>query len=375
MGYKGNQAGVAGRPVPSSASAYGSYTGNGFHNGTHQDPSFDSLSSSNSQFGDGYYAQFGAPVIGEPANPSVHPDNQQAATLTYTGSSQASFMKKAPAQPTTGYYYGQQQQQQPSTSYSSAAVQQPPNTSSSPYVQTSALPGGPGTGVMGYLNKLGKKAEVLSATIWTHLKVGNSVTDSAWGRLSHGTRLLTEGGFKGVYKQTFSGFAPNEQLRKTYACYLSTSNGPVGGTLYITNKKFAFCSDRPLPYAPISGQQAWSYYKVVLPLEKVREVLPAHNQNKPSEKYIQVVTIDGHEFWFMGLVNYDKGLKNMQEAVAVTRRGQPVSPAAAQASGVKQQNQNASYPPINQGDSSSTARNNAAPQQGESRYGNQYAWK
>ncbi len=149
MGYKGNQAGVAAPRVPSSASAYGSYTGNGFHNGTHQDPSFDSHSSSNRQFGDGYYAQFGAPVIGEPANPSVHPDNQQAATLTYTGSSHASFMKKAPAQPTTGYYYGQQQQQQqqqPSTSYSSAAVEQPPNTSSSPYVQTSALPGGPGTG-------------------------------------------------------------------------------------------------------------------------------------------------------------------------------------------------------------------------------------
>jgi len=95
------------------------------------------------------------------------------------------------------------------------------------------------------------------------VNVGNSVTDSAWGRLSHGTRLLTEGGFKGVYKQTFSGFAPNEQLRKTYACYLSTSTGPVGGTLYITNQKFAFCSDRPLPYAPISGQQAWSYYKVM----------------------------------------------------------------------------------------------------------------
>ncbi len=120
---------------------------------------------------------------------------------------------------------------------------------------------------------------------------------------------------------------------------------------------------------------AFGYVQVVLPLEKVREVLPAHNQNKPSEKYLQVVTIDGHEFWFMGLVNYEKGLKNMQEAVAVSRRGQPVSPAAAQASGVKQQNQNASYPPINQGESSSTARNNAAPQQGESRYGNQYAWK
>jgi hypothetical protein len=63
--------------------------------------------------------------------------------------------------------------------------------------------------------------------------------------------------------------------------------------------------------------------------------IPTHNQNKPSEKYIQVVTIDGHEFWFMGLVNYDKGFKNMQEIVTVTRTGQPVSPATAQASGVK----------------------------------------
>jgi hypothetical protein len=63
--------------------------------------------------------------------------------------------------------------------------------------------------------------------------------------------------------QTFSGFAPNEQLRKSYACYLSTSTGPVGGNLYITKQKFTFFSDRPLPYAPSSGQQAWSYYKVM----------------------------------------------------------------------------------------------------------------
>ncbi len=89
------------------------------------------------------------------------------------------------------------------------------------------------------------------------------MTETAWGRMTHGTRLLTEGGFEGVYKQTF-GMATNEQLRKTYACYLSTSTGPVAGTLYITNLKFAFCSDRPLSYAPAPGQVAWSYYKVII---------------------------------------------------------------------------------------------------------------
>ena len=44
---------------------------------------------------------------------------------------------------------------------------------------------------------------------------------------------------------------------------------------------------------------------MVVPLDKV----------KPQEKYIQIVTVDGHDFWFMGFVNYDKGVQNMQLAL------------------------------------------------------------
>lgn len=54
---------------------------------------------------------------------------------------------------------------------------------------------------------------------------------------------------------------------------------------------------------------------MVIPLEKVKEVVPSVNENKPMEKYIQVVTQDGHDFWFMGFVNYDKGVKNLQAAL------------------------------------------------------------
>ena len=94
------------------------------------------------------------------------------------------------------------------------------------------------------------------------MRTSNSLPDAAIGRITHGTRLLREGGFEGVYKQTFGEFQPNENLKKTYACHLSTSNGAVGGTLYITNLKFAFCSDRELTYYPTPGQSASSYYKV-----------------------------------------------------------------------------------------------------------------
>lgn len=147
------------------------------------------------------------------------------------------------------------------------------------------------------------------------MKTGPSVTDAARGRMSQGIKLVQEGGFEGLYKATFGPMAENEQLRKTYACYLSTSTGPVAGTLYISNLKFSFSSDRPLAYKGADGLQAWSYYKMVVPLEKVKEVVPSFNETKPLEKYIQVVTTDGHDFWFMGFVNYDKGVKNMQLAL------------------------------------------------------------
>jgi hypothetical protein len=75
-------------------------------------------------------------------------------------------------------------------------------------------------------------------------------------------KALTGGGFEALYKQTFTSTNPNEQLKKTFACYLSTTTGPVAGTLYLSDAHAAFCSDRPLSFTAPSGQGAWSYYKV-----------------------------------------------------------------------------------------------------------------
>lgn len=93
------------------------------------------------------------------------------------------------------------------------------------------------------------------------VKAGPSVTEAAWGKLNLTAKALTEGGFDPLYKQIFAA-DPHEQLKKTFACYLSTATGPVAGTLYLSNTKVAFCSDRPLSFKAPSGQEAWSYYKV-----------------------------------------------------------------------------------------------------------------
>lgn len=85
--------------------------------------------------------------------------------------------------------------------------------------------------------------------------------ETAWGKVNLTAKAITKGGFESLFRQIF-GTDPNERLKKTFACYLSTTTGPVAGTLYLSNVRVAFCSDRPLFFTAPSGQEAWSYYRV-----------------------------------------------------------------------------------------------------------------
>lgn len=58
---------------------------------------------------------------------------------------------------------------------------------------------------------------------------------------------------------------------------------------------------------------------MIITLDKVKSVNPECDVNKPEEKYIQLETLDSHQFWFMGFVNYDKAVKNLREAIAKFR--------------------------------------------------------
>ncbi|KAI9097909.1 hypothetical protein K1719_025680 [Acacia pycnantha] len=116
-----------------------------------------------------------------------------------------------------------------------------------------------------------KKAEDLAGNMWQHLKTGPSFADAAVGRIAQGTKVLAEA-------------------------------------------KLAFCSDNPLSYK-VGEESQWSYYKVVIPLHQLRAVNPSTSKSKPSEKYIQTISVDNHEFWFMGFLNYDDAVKRIQGAL------------------------------------------------------------
>lgn len=57
-----------------------------------------------------------------------------------------------------------------------------------------------------------------------------------------------------------------------------------------------------------------SYIQVVLQLDQLSTVSPFSNRFNPAEKYMQLVTVDGYEFYFMGFIAYDKALKTVREA-------------------------------------------------------------
>ncbi|KAA8528336.1 hypothetical protein F0562_035691 [Nyssa sinensis] len=199
------------------------------------------------------------------------------------------------------------------------AATMPPE--SNPYVSPSPVPASFAKNKMDSvkdaLGKFGKaaadatkKAEDLAGNMWQHLKTGPSFADAAVGRIAQGTKVLAEGGYEKIFRQTFET-VPEEQLLKSYACYLSTSAGPVMGILYLSTAKLAFCSDSPLSYK-VGDQTQWSHYKVVLPIHQLKAANPSTSKVKPAEKYIQIISVDNHEFWFMGFVNYDSAVKSLQ---------------------------------------------------------------
>lgn len=54
----------------------------------------------------------------------------------------------------------------------------------------------------------------------------------------------------------------------------------------------------------------------MIPLTKIRRVRKSENMKKPSQKYMEIVTVDEFDFWFMGFLNYQKTFKCLEQAVS-----------------------------------------------------------
>ncbi|KMT20542.1 hypothetical protein BVRB_1g005260 [Beta vulgaris subsp. vulgaris] len=119
-----------------------------------------------------------------------------------------------------------------------------------------------------------------------------------------------------VFRQIFS-VREGEQLLRASRCCLSTTAGPIAGRLFISTEKLAFYSDKPIAkVSSPAGEPLRFHYKIVIPLRKLKKFNQSENMTKPSQKYLQIVTTDEFEFWFMGFVSHKKTLKCLQQAVS-----------------------------------------------------------
>ncbi|XP_010521964.1 PREDICTED: GEM-like protein 4 [Tarenaya hassleriana] len=157
----------------------------------------------------------------------------------------------------------------------------------------------------------GKKTDSFTNGASDHSKI----TETVKRKLTLGARILQVGGLGKIFKRLFMA-GEGEKLFKAYQCYLSTTAGPIAGLLFISSKKIAFCSERSVKMASPQGDIVRVHYKVSIPLSKIKRVDQSQNTKKPSQKYLEVVTVDDFEFWFMGFLSYQKAFNCLQQALS-----------------------------------------------------------
>ncbi|VFQ82085.1 unnamed protein product [Cuscuta campestris] len=151
---------------------------------------------------------------------------------------------------------------------------------------------------------------------------GRKIRDSVKGKLSLGAKIVQAWGVGNVFKSNFA-FEDGEKLVKTLRCCLWTTAGPIGGLLFISTEKVCFYSERsfnirrrvvssPPPVTPIR-------YKVTIPLSKIKCANGRGDAKKPTKKYVQVMTEDEFEFWFVGFMRHSRTLRCLQEAIVSSR--------------------------------------------------------
>ncbi|KAM7487930.1 hypothetical protein LguiB_025414 [Lonicera macranthoides] len=167
-------------------------------------------------------------------------------------------------------------------------------------------------------NKSAERADNLAARIRDHVRLVPKITETVKGKLSLGAKILQVGGVAKVFKQNFS-IKEGEKLLKAFQCYLSTTAGPIAGLLFISTDKVAFRSERSIKISSPTGELVRIHYKVSIPLRKIKRANESRNIERPSRKYLDIVTVDNFEFWFMGFLNYRKTFNYIQQAISQTQ--------------------------------------------------------
>ncbi|KAC9216376.1 hypothetical protein R6Q59_004578 [Mikania micrantha] len=149
--------------------------------------------------------------------------------------------------------------------------------------------------------------------IKNYVNLGPKLIENVKHKLSYGANILPLGREERIFKKTFGTRDGNEKLLHATQCYIYTTAGAIAGILFISNERIGFCSNKSLKMHSTIGDVLKFQYKVSIPLGKIKGVGESMNLKKPSNKYVELVTVDDFNFWFLGFPNYKKTLRYLHD--------------------------------------------------------------
>nr|XP_043608249.1 GEM-like protein 6 [Erigeron canadensis] len=155
----------------------------------------------------------------------------------------------------------------------------------------------------------------VSTTSKTNVKLGPKLLQIVKHKLSYGVKILPIGREGRIFSKNFNT-TPCEKLLHASRCYIYTTAGPIAGTLFISTERVGFCSDRAIKTYSVTLEVFKFQYKVSIPLGKIKGAGENMNTEKPSNKYVELVTVDNFNFWFLGFPSYKKTLSYLRQSIS-----------------------------------------------------------
>ncbi|KAJ0432276.1 putative GEM-like protein [Helianthus annuus] len=134
-------------------------------------------------------------------------------------------------------------------------------------------------------------------------------------KLTYGSKIVPLGRGGKIFDKRFS-IRDGERLLHASRCSIYTTAGAISGILFISTERVSFCSDRSLKTYSTTGKLLKFQYKVSIPLKKIDGVGEITNLKRPSNMYMELVTVDNFSFWFLGFPNYKKTVECLRQTIS-----------------------------------------------------------
>ncbi|KAD5317119.1 hypothetical protein E3N88_17065 [Mikania micrantha] len=156
-----------------------------------------------------------------------------------------------------------------------------------------------------------------SFAIWlkNYASLGPKLVEIMKHKLSYGAKIFQFGSQDKLFSKNFST-KEKEKLLQASNCYLYTTAGAIAGLMFVSTERVGFCSHKSIKTYSTTGNLLKFQYKVTIPLEKINRVNERLNKKASSNTYMELVTVDDFNFWFMGFMHYKKTVRSLHHAIS-----------------------------------------------------------